>query len=86
MKQKSPSKKVKNVWMLIIGWFFLFSAIAVLFLPFLKGFIFLALGFYFISFNSEFLQKRWKKILKNYPRISPHFDAVDRNIRELFRL
>ena len=56
-----------------------------IFLPFLQGFIMIALGTYFLSLNSVWFDGILKRFLKRHPRFAGVFNKVDAFVKRILR-
>lgn len=70
----------------IIGILFILLGIAGLFLPFLQGILFLAIGLYFYSFSSPRLRLWLDAKIAPYPKLAYACARIDSGIRKFFRL
>lgn len=61
---------VKNVLLIIIGWFFVLFGILGLFLPVLQGILFILVGLYILSLKSPFAKRVLAKIRRRFPSLS----------------
>ena len=70
-------KHVKRAILDIFGWFFAIIGVVGLLLPVLQGILFLIIGLYLLSLNSEWFNGRLGRLLKKYPRFAHVFEALD---------
>jgi len=61
---------VKNFFLIILGWFFVFFGILGLFLPVLQGILFLLVGLYILSLKSPLAKRVLAKIRRRFPSLS----------------
>ncbi|MEK7505693.1 MAG: PGPGW domain-containing protein [Patescibacteria group bacterium] len=69
-----------------IGWLFIALGVIGIFLPFLQGFLFLAIGFYFLSLHSVWAHGKLHILRFKYPRLFGPMDKMDSRIRSFFGL
>jgi len=70
-------KKVKKVFVLIIGIIFIILGLLGLVLPFLQGIIFLAIGFFLLSFYFPKVRFWIKKHTEHYPSLSSAINKIE---------
>ena len=70
-------KKVKKVLVLIIGIIFIILGLFGLVLPFLQGIIFLAIGFFLLSFYFPKIRLWINKHTEKYPYLSKKIKKVE---------
>ncbi|KKQ04227.1 MAG: hypothetical protein US18_C0002G0006 [Parcubacteria group bacterium GW2011_GWB1_36_5] len=75
-------KKLKKVFVLSIGIIFIILGLFGLVLPFLQGFIFLAIGFFLISFYFPKVYLWIEKHTEKYPSLSIKIKKVEAWIRK----
>lgn len=78
-------KHAKRITLDAIGWFFIILGLIGLVLPILQGLLFLAIGLYILSIHSPFIQRIVYKVKHFHPKITPHFDRVEKKIEHFFR-
>ncbi len=78
-------RHAKRITLDTIGWIFVILGLVGLVLPFLQGLLFLAIGFYILSIHSAYIQKIVYKIKHYHPKITPHFDRIEKKIEHFFR-
>jgi len=71
------NKKVKKVAILTIGVVFIILGLFGLVLPFLQGFLFLAIGLILLSFSSPGIRITINKYAKRYPHLSNIIKKTD---------
>ena len=70
----------------LLGIVLILIGILGLFLPFLQGILFLALGLYFFSFSSPRLRARLDQYVAPYPKLARVCQTVDTGVKKVFRL
>lgn len=75
-------KKIKKVIVLTIGIIFIIFGLLGLVLPFLQGIIFLAIGFFLISFYFPKVYLWIERHTKKYPRLSEKIKKIEVWIRK----
>lgn len=70
-------RKIKRVTILTIGIIFVFFGILGLALPFLQGFLFLAIGLILLSVYSPAAHERIEKITKRYPKFHAIMEKIE---------
>lgn len=63
---------------------FILAGVAGLFLPFLQGILFLAIGFYILSVVSPAFKHKFDRILARYPRLKAHIDRQHERLSRFF--
>ncbi|MGE4219792.1 MAG: PGPGW domain-containing protein [Alphaproteobacteria bacterium] len=72
----------KRLLILISGWAFIVLGVLGIFLPFLQGFLFLAIGFYLLSLESVWAQRLLDRMRARWPKLARAMDdARDRIAR-----
>lgn len=66
-----------NRFKLIFGWIFLVLGVAGLVLPFLQGILFIAIGLWLLSSESEWASRKRDWLLGRYPNLRPRVEAVE---------
>ena len=67
-------RRIKNVGMLIVGWFFVLLGIVGLFLPILQGILFIMIGLAILSSRSELIRRFLKRLEERFPQ---HYEQVE---------
>lgn len=78
-------KHVRRVILDLIGWILIVLGIFGIFLPFLQGFIMIALGIYFLSLNSVWFDSILKKFLRRHPKFANVFNKVDSFVKRILQ-
>jgi len=76
---------LKNIGLLIIGWFFVGLGIIGLFLPILQGILFLIIGLAILSSRSELVKRFLKHIEERYPHLHERVEIWKEKIRNWFK-
>jgi len=76
---------LKNIGLLIIGWFFVGLGIIGLFLPILQGILFLIIGLAILSSRSELVKRFLKHIEERYPHLHERVEIWREKIRNWFK-
>jgi hypothetical protein len=73
-----PRKRARwKRWLrLIIGWKFVILGVLGLFLPFLQGILFLAIGLAILAPESPWAQRQLDRLRRRYPQMSATFDRA----------
>jgi uncharacterized membrane protein YbaN (DUF454 family) len=66
----------------LIGWMFLITGIAGLFLPFLQGILFIFAGLVILSWQYEWAAKVLVKAKKRFPRMAEQLDGFLERMRK----
>ena len=74
--------KVKKILMLLVGWAFILFGIVGLFLPFLKGILFLFVGLVILSSEYVWAHRLLSKIRNRFPRVTARLDKVTTAIHD----
>ncbi len=67
---------MKRVLKLTLGWIFIVLGVAGLFLPFLQGILFLAIGATLLAQESPWAHDKLQKLRRRYPRASATLDRA----------
>ncbi len=73
--------RLRQIGLLIIGWFFVGLGMIGLFLPILQGILFIMIGLAILSSRSKVI----KRFLKNLEERHPHFHKRVEALREKFK-
>jgi len=76
---------LKNIGLLIIGWFFVGLGIIGLFLPILQGILFLIIGLAILSSRSELVKRFLKHIEERYPHLHERVEIWREKFRNWFK-
>lgn len=80
---------MKRVAKVAIGWFFLVLGVIGCFLPILQGFLFMAVGLFFLAEESPFIRKYVVRLEQRYPeqtqKVHEFQDAVKHKLRSIIR-
>lgn len=78
-------KHAKRITLDTIGWIFIILGLVGLVLPVLQGILFLVIGLYILSIHSEFGKRVVYKLKHFHPKVTPHFDRIEKKIDHFFR-
>lgn len=67
---------MKRLIRLGLGWTFIVLGVLGLFLPFLQGVLFLAIGFALIAPDSPWAQDKLERVRRRYPQLASTFDRA----------
>jgi Putative transmembrane protein (PGPGW) len=73
----------KRAALILIGWIFVLLGTAGLFLPFLQGILFLAIGLFILSYEYAWAKRLLLRMRTRYPRVASYIDAARRRIQRL---
>lgn len=76
---------MKNIAILIIGWFFIGLGIVGLFLPVLQGILFIMIGLAILSTRSELIKRLLKRIEERYPHHHQRVEATKEKVWRWFK-
>ncbi len=76
------SKKVKHILITVVAVLFLLLGVAGLVLPFLQGFLFLAMGIILLSFSFPSVRSLRKKHSVKFPKIHTKFEELEAWLEE----
>lgn len=79
-------KKLKNIALLIIGWFFVGLGLLGLFLPFFQGVLFILIGFAILSTRSEKIKRLLKCLEDRYPHHHERVVLWREKIKKAFKM
>jgi uncharacterized membrane protein YbaN (DUF454 family) len=78
---------MKRVAKVAVGWFFLVLGVIGCFLPILQGFLFMAVGLFFLAEESPFIKKYIDRLERKYPeqtqKVHEFRNAVKHKLRKL---
>jgi len=74
--------KAKKILKLLVGWAFILFGIVGLFLPFLKGILFLFVGLVILSSEYVWAHRLLSKIRNRFPRVTARLDKVTTAIHD----
>jgi len=66
--------RMKRIALLIVGWTFIVLGVAGLFLPFLKGVLFLLIGLFILSGEYVWAHKLLHRLKERFPKIAARFE------------
>lgn len=69
---------MKRVVKLTLGWVFIVLGVAGLFLPFLQGILFLAIGATLLAQESPWAHDKLQRVRRRYPRASATLDRAQK--------
>ena len=75
----------KRLLILISGWAFVVLGVLGLFLPFLQGFLFLAIGFYLLSLESVWARRLMDRMRARWPNLAEKMDEARRRAARFAR-
>ena len=78
-------KHAKRIALDTIGWLCILLGVVGLVLPILQGLLFLAIGFYILSVHSQFARKIVDKVKHFHPKITPHFEWIERRAERFLK-
>ena len=78
-------KQVKRILILVFGWVFIIFGVVGLFLPFLQGILFLLIGFYMLSHESQWAKKQFDRLKKRYPGLYHRFAEIKNRFADKYR-
>ncbi len=67
---------MKRIIRLVLGWIFIVLGVLGLFLPFLQGILFLAIGFILIAPESPWVQDKLERLRRRYPKLGSILDRA----------
>ena len=70
------SSTLRRVLILAAGWLFVFLGVLGLFLPILPGILFLMVGLYLLSLESERAQRLRHRLHARYPKLAEHTEQA----------
>ena len=77
--------KIKNIGILLAGWFFIVLGILGLFLPILQGILFLLIGLTILSSRSQWVMRFLKHLEERYPHHHQRMEIWREKIRNWFK-
>lgn len=81
-----PTKQIRRVVVLAIGWTLIAIGVVGLFVPILQGVLFIMLGLYVLSRESR-LARHWLARLKQrYPKVYARVRAIKKNLKSWWPL
>lgn len=66
----------KRLLILVAGWFFIVLGIVGLVLPILQGILFLAIGSYLLSLESNWVRRKMLQLQRRYPKLGSTLDEA----------
>jgi uncharacterized protein len=78
-------KKIKEIGLLVLGWFFVGLGIVGLFLPILQGFLFILIGLSILSTRSELIKRLLSRIEERYPKQFHEMEAWKEKMKNRLR-
>ncbi len=79
-----PSRQVKRVIVLVIGWALVLLGVVGLFLPLLQGILLLLLGLYVLSRESRTARGLFERLRQRYPRADARMQDLKERLRSLW--
>lgn len=76
-------KHVRRVILDFFGIVFILMGVFGIFLPFLQGFIFLTIGFYLLSLNSQICDSFLRKFFRKHARFEYFFNKIDTFLKKI---
>ncbi|MCX7353736.1 MAG: PGPGW domain-containing protein [Alphaproteobacteria bacterium] len=80
--RKSGAPHRANWFKLILGWIFLVLGVAGLVLPFLQGILFIAIGLWLLSSESEWARCKRDWLLRRFPQLRPRLERMESHLDE----
>ncbi|HUL29875.1 MAG TPA: PGPGW domain-containing protein [Thermodesulfobacteriota bacterium] len=77
---------IKQIGLLIVGWFFIVLGVLGLFLPILQGILFILIGLAILSSRSEAIKRFLKFLEERYPRYHERVEIWKEKIRNWFKM
>ncbi len=74
-------RELRRIALLVLGWALLLLGVAGLFLPVLQGVLFILLGLYVLSRESEVAHRLFERLRARYPQVDRRVQAI----RDRFR-
>ena len=68
---------LKKTIVLAIGWAIVLLGVAGLFLPLLQGILFILIGLFILSYESEWAQRMIARLRRRYPRLAETVDRAE---------
>lgn len=80
--RKNGAPRRANWFKLIFGWIFFVLGIAGLVLPFLQGILFIAIGLWLLSSESEWARRKRDWLLRRFPQLRPRLERLEAQMDE----
>ncbi|MCR4441517.1 MAG: PGPGW domain-containing protein [Peptococcaceae bacterium] len=74
-------KKLKDIVLMALGWFFLLLGVVGLFLPVLQGILFIIIGLYFLSKKSRWAKNLLFRFKSRYPAVYERLKELKRKLK-----
>ena len=81
-RRNGAPHRAKNWFKLILGWIFLVLGVAGLVLPFLQGILFIAIGLWLLSSESEWARRKRDWLLNRFPQLRPRLERMEAHVDE----
>lgn len=81
-----PTKQIRRVVVLILGWALIGIGVVGLFVPVLQGILFIMLGLYVLSRESRTARGWLTRLQRRYPKVHAQARRVKQNLRSWWPL